>query len=252
MKWHWLFAGMVTTSLQAQLAPNLTYDGRTTLARVRYAPVSSPGACQGSDSPAGVGWGHDYPMSVQGLMTAMTALTSVQAVVDSNLVLNVDEPEFMKHPIAMVTEPGCWEPTSREVEALRTYLEKGGFLVVDDFTFFDCSTEHVELAVARFELWIKKVLPNGRIVFLSGTDPILDGFFKIDPGSIYAFCDSPAQIVGIYDRNDPLRRLLVVGNYRATIGHMWRFVGAGLGSGIDEGGQAYRLGMNYLLYGLSH
>ena len=104
----------------------------------------------------------------------------------------------------------------------------------------------------RFERWIKKVLPEGRIVRLKADDPVLDGLFKVDPFNIPGYSAEPAQIVGIYEKNDPQRRLLLVANYWATLGHMWRYVGSDLGSGIEQGGVVYRLGLNYLLYGLSH
>lgn len=166
---------------QAQLAPNLTYDGRPTLARIQYTPVSDPAACQGTDSPAGPGWGHDYPMSVQGLLAAVKELTSTERTSDSNLVLSADDPELMKHPTAMLAEPGCWNPTESETKALRTYLLKGGFLIADDFTFFDCTPEHCELAIQRFEEWMKRVLPGAHVVPLVASDPVFDGFFKVDP-----------------------------------------------------------------------
>jgi hypothetical protein len=259
MRWQYLLLGLAmagaSTTAQvahAQLAPNLTYDGRPTLARLKYTPVSNPEACQGADSEAGAGWGHDYPKSVYGMMTGLTELTSVQAVTDSNLVLTIEDPELMKHPILMLTEPGCWDPTEKEAKALRDYLLKGGFLLADDFTFFDCSPEHCELAIERFERWMEKVMPNARIVPIPATDPIFDGFFKIDPTNVPGFSSSPAQIVGIYQDNDPKKRLLVVGNYWTALGHKWRYVNTGLGSGLEGGGVAYKLGLNYMIYALSH
>ncbi len=254
MRWQVLLLGLVAsaTTVQAQLAPNLTYDGRPTIARLKYTPVSNPEACQGTDSPAGPGWGHDYPMSVQGLLTAVKELTNTEVANDSNLVLTIDDPEIMKHPISMLTEPGCWNPNETETKALRSYLLKGGFLIADDFTFFDCTPEHCELAIQRFEEWMKRVLPEGRVVTLSATDPIFDGFFKIDPLNIPGFSAAPTQIVGIYEDNDPSKRLLVVGTYWNALGHFWRYVSNDIGSGIEQGGASYRLGLNYFIYALSH
>ena len=62
----------------------------------------------------------------------------------------------------------------------------------------------------------------------------------------------PGQVVGLYEENDSSKRLLVVANYRTTLGQYWRYVGHGFGSGIERGGAAYKLGLNYLIYGLSH
>src|SRR5262245_32581810 len=109
MRWFPVMVALVCAlapiaTAHAQLAPNLTYDGRVTLARLRYPPVAEPAACQSSDSPAGAGWGHDYPMSVQGLLAGATAVTNIQASgLDSNLVLTAEDPELLKHPIVMLT-----------------------------------------------------------------------------------------------------------------------------------------------------
>ena len=258
--WRSLLLGLVpaTVSLtaapaaQAQLAPNLHYDGRVTLARLKYTPVAEPGGCQAADSPAGQGWGHDYPMSVQGLLKAATELLSVEAVVDSNLVLTADDPELLKYPLLMVTEPGCWNPTDKEAKALREYLLKGGFLFADDPTFGDCTPEHCALAIERFEQWMKKVLPDGRVIHLPASDPVFDGFFKLDPTDLPGYSAEPAQIAGIYQDNDPTKRLLVVANYWATLGQTWRYVSTDLGSGIEQGGAEYRMGLNTLIYSLTH
>jgi hypothetical protein len=239
-------------SAHAQVSPNVPYDGRVTLARLKYTPVGQPSACQGSDSPAGPGWGHDFPMSVQGLMTAAGELTNALVLRDGNVVLTVEDPEFMKHPVAMLTEPGCWNPTEKEVKALHDYLLKGGFLIVDDLTFFTCSDEHTELAIQRFETWIQRVLPGARPMQVGATDPIFDGFFQVKPEGVQQLCREPTQIMGIYKNNDPTKRLLVVSTYYNSLGEAWRYVDKGIGSGLEGGGGAYKLGLNYLIYGLAH
>ena len=144
--------------------------------------------------------------------------------------------------------------TEEEIERLRLYLLKGGFLIADDFTFFDGEREHCDLAIQRFETWIKRVLPKAQIIRISEADPIFNGFFKVDPTSMQPFCEGggSADLVGIYEDNDPTKRLMVVGTYRASLGEAWRYNGEGLGSGIEAGGAAYRIGMNYFIYGLSH
>ena len=63
MRWQYVLVGLVASAtgmamartLDAQLAPNMSYDGRTTLAHLKYNPVSNPEACQGADSPAAAG-----------------------------------------------------------------------------------------------------------------------------------------------------------------------------------------------------
>lgn len=252
------FLGMATPG-RAQLPPNIPYDGRPVLARVRFTPVGDPGGCLDPDGLGDGGWSHDYPMSVQGMMKAATEVTSLEAPVDSfTTIMSVTDPSFMKYPMAMVTEPGCWNPTDAEAKALRTYMEKGGFLFLDDLTFSDGTPMHLELAIARVEAWMKRVLPEGKLVPVPGTDPLFNGFFQIKPEDVPGFGASDGgggAIYGIYRDNDPNKDLMTIVTYRGILGHHWRWVG-GTGSGLGEGdtpsGKAYRLGLNVLVYGLSH
>jgi hypothetical protein len=243
----------------AQLPPNIPYDGRAVLARIRFASLPDPSGCTNPDGLGDGGWSHDYPMSVQGMMKAATEVTSLEAPVDSfYTVMSVTDPNFMRYPVAMVTEPGCWNPTDAEAKALRTYLEKGGFLLLDDLTFGDGTPMHLELSIARVEAWMKRVLPEAKIVPVPATDPIFDGFFHINPEDVPGFGASDGgggAIYGIYRNNDPSKDLMAIVTYRGILGHHWRWVG-GTGSGLGEGdspsGKAYRLGLNTLVYALSH
>jgi hypothetical protein len=252
--------GMFGTAIPAfgQLPPNLPYDGRPVLARIRYPWVSDPSACLDPDGLGDGGWSHDYPMSVQGMMKGVTEVTSLEAPVDSFVTLSVTDPTFMKYPVAMVTEPGCWNPTDTEVKVMRTYMEKGGFLLLDDLMFSDGTSVHQEVAIARTEAWMKRVLPKGNLVPVPASDPIFNGFFEITPEDVPgggATADGGAAIYGIYRDNDPTKALMAVVTYRGVLGHYWRWqggVGSGLGEGDTPSGKAYRLGLNILVYSLSH
>lgn len=254
-----LLGVVLAVPAEAQLPPNLPYDGRPVLARIRFPVTPDPSACLDPDGLGDGAWSHDYPMSVQGMMKAATEVTSLEAPVDSFVtIMSVTDPAFMKYPIAMATETGCWNPTEAEVKALRTYMEKGGFLLLDDLVFSDGTPMHLELAISRVEQWMKRVLPEGKLVPVPATDPLFDGFFHINPEDVPGYGatgSGGASIWGIYENNDPTKRLMAIATYRGLLGHHWRWVG-GTGSGLGEGdspsGKAYRLGLNILVYGLSH
>jgi hypothetical protein len=189
-------------------------------------------------------------------------VTSLEAPVDSFVtIMSVTDPMFMKYPMAMITEPGCWNPTETEVQVLRAYVQKGGFLFLDDLTFSDGTPKHLEVAIARVEAWMKRVLPEGKLVPIATSDPIFNGFFEIDakdgvsvPG-YGASANGGAELYGIYRDNDPTKPLMAIVTYRGILGHHWRWVdgaGSGLGEGDSPSGKAYRLGLNILVYSLSH
>src|SRR5262249_27121371 len=107
--------------------PNIPYDVRFTFVRVRYEPA--PGGCWPGRRPS---WIHGYPLAEQNLMKIMNEVSLLGAHDDINTV-TLDDPELFKYPIAYIIEVGWWTVTDREVEGLRAYLQKGGFLFVDDF-----------------------------------------------------------------------------------------------------------------------
>jgi hypothetical protein len=47
--------------------------------------------------------------------------------------LAFDDPALFRYPIAYVIEPDWWSMTESEAVAMRTYMQKGGFIIVDDF-----------------------------------------------------------------------------------------------------------------------
>ena len=215
------------------ILPNVPYDGRFTFARIRYLGYSS--------------WDADYPLMERNLTTMLEALTSMWPHRNGSNVHTFDDPELLKYPVAYLTEPGYWFPTDAEVEGLRRYLAKGAFLIVDDFHFAN------EWIV--FETALRRVLPHARIEELQVTHPIFNTFFKIEslrvpyPGRL-GEQGLMGEFYGIYQDNDPSKRLSVVINYNMDIGDYmeWSETGTYAFAPTNE---AYKFGINYVLYGLT-
>ena len=138
--------------------PNLRYDGRFTLVRLRYLETR------------GSGWSADYPTMEQNLSTMLDALTAIRPHTDGSNVHTLDDPELLKFPIAYLSEPGYWYPSEEEVLGLRTYIQKGGFLIVDDFDGAEWPP---------FERAIMRVLPTATIERLDISHPVFNSFFQI-------------------------------------------------------------------------
>ena len=56
---------------------------------------------------------------------------------------------------------------------------------------------------------------------------------------------------GVYEDNDPSKRLMMMINYNTDISQYWEWSGRGLRP-FDETNEAYKLGVNYIIYGLTH
>src|ERR1051325_6611845 len=78
-------------------------------------------------------WAHGEPYGEENLMKIMDAISFLRPHIDEEVVAGVDDPEFVKFPVTYMTEPGFWTMTDQEAASFRAYLQKGGFLIVDDF-----------------------------------------------------------------------------------------------------------------------
>jgi hypothetical protein len=133
--------------------------------------------------------------------------------------------------------------TDREAERFREYLLKGGFAIFDDFE--DEQWNH-------FEAQMRRVIPGGTFVKLDESHPIFDTFFRMKtiyfPHPMYQI--TPTYF-GIHEDNDPAKRLMVIANYNNDVAEYWEWSGSGL-FGFDTSNEAYKLGVNYMVYGLTH
>jgi hypothetical protein len=215
-----------------RLEPNAEYDGQFTFVRLRYTGYSPR-------------WSADYPAMERNFMTILNDLTTVHPHVSESNILTLDDPLLARYAVAYLCEPGFWLPTDEEAAGLRTWIGKGGFLIIDDF---------YNRQWDNFERAMKKVLPNGRIVPLDVSHPVFNSFFKIESltGMTHPDDDSAkAQYLGIYEDNDPTKRLLVVINYNNDIGDYMEWSGQGVYA-INFSNDAYKLATNYIVYGLTH
>lgn len=56
---------------------------------------------------------------------------------------------------------------------------------------------------------------------------------------------------GIFEDNDPAKRLMVIANYNGDMGEFWEWSDSGFVP-IDLSNEAYKLGVNYVIYTLTH
>jgi len=216
---------------------NPSYDGQFTFTRLRY-----PG--YGGMTNEGPGWMHDYPTAERHLSKILSEISFLRPRLDSSNVFDFGDKQLMKYPIVYFSEPGYWEPTDEEVANVREYLLKGGFMIIDDFRQF-----HWFNLQTQFE----RVLPRARWIPVEPGSAVWDAFFRIDgedlaqPG-IYG---PPVQYLGIFEDNDPNKRLMVIANYNNDVGDAWQWSDQGLLS-IDLTNEAYKLGVNYVMYALTH
>ncbi len=220
---------------------NVAYDGRFTFVRLRFEPLSRWGGRGGRGR--NLQWDHDYPRAEQHLMKILSELTAIKPYLDGGNIMAMDDPDLFKYPVAYVSEPGFWTLTEAETMTLRNYLQKGGFLIFDDFAGSQWY---------NFEEKMRMVLPQGVLVELDPSSPIFNSFFEIKSLDHYhPYQGLQSVYYGIFEDNDPAKRLMVIVNYNNDIGDYWEYSDTGFVP-IALTNEAYKLGVNYIVYAMTH
>jgi hypothetical protein len=136
-----------------------------TFARLRYdKDPSRPGRRGGG------GYTTDFPDSDLNLSFRLQQITSLKVDPDGRLI-RLNDPELYQYPFLFVSAPGALHLTDPEADALRNYLQNGGFVLMDDF-WGEEEWENCESVMAR-------VLPGRRFVELPLDHPLYRGVFQI-------------------------------------------------------------------------
>ena len=229
-----------------------------TFARLMYPPgpndgYSSTGRFTGDFRQGLSLWTQDYPRADRHFSLAVRRLTRIQARSVEQPVLLEDGDDAFNWPWLYAVQVGEWGLTAEEAKIMREYLLRGGFFMADDF--------HGNFEWSMFEQRIKMVFPDRPIVDIPDNDPIFHTVYDIDdkfqlPGQAHLRVGAKnpldggvgAHWRGIYDDKG---RVMVAISYNSDIGDAWEFAD-------DQwypekfSGLAIRLGVNYIVYAMTH
>lgn len=219
-----------------EFAPNMPYDGRYTFVRIRYA-------LQGGGFRQDIKWGHDYPRGERHFTRILNELSTVRARTANSNILALDDPELGKYPVAYLCEAGYWHPSEAETVGLRNYLAKGGFIIFDDFAHDDWR---------NFAEQMKRVLPTLTPIALTTKDIVFDTFYRIETLEYYHpyYRGEKSEFWGYFEDNDRNKRLIAVANFNNDLSEYWEVSDEGLFP-IDLSNEAYKIGVNYIIYALT-
>ncbi len=215
---------------------NLSYDGRFIFARIRYG--SGGGRFRGG----GAAWAHDYPQADQHLPRIVSEISTLDPRHNGSNVFDLDDPELLRFPVAYLSEPGFWSATDSEIQGLRQYLLKGGFLIVDDF---EAEQWH------NFAAQMRRALPEYEPIEIDGTHSIFDSFFHVpNPYVAHPLVRVTPEFYGYFEDNDSKKRMMAIVNFNSDLAEYWEWSATGQFS-VDLTNEAYKLGVNYIIYGLT-
>ncbi|MDA2929954.1 DUF4159 domain-containing protein [Acidobacteria bacterium AH-259-O06] len=188
------------------------------------------------------GWAHDYPRAERNFLTILSDVTGIQTSPESYVIVQLDDPEIMKYPILYFSEPGSWNITSEEAENFREYVRRGGFAIFDDFdgrrdwlNFYSC---------------IKRVFPERDLELLTLENPIFHCFYDIETLDMIPpmrYREDPL-FYGMWDEGG---RIQIVVNFNNDLGDFWEWSDESIFP-IHLSNEAYKFGVNYIIYAMSH
>lgn len=196
-------------------------------------------------------WNTDYPKADRQFLQGVLRWTSIQARRQEQVLRPLD-PQLFGFPFLYAVEVGYLRFSDEEAARMREYLLRGGFLTVDDF--------HGTREWESFAREIRKVFPDRPIQEVDLSDPIFHCFFDIEekiqvPGLQFLYSGRKYEQDGdtphyraIYDDNN---RILVMINFNVDLGDAWEWADFPQYPEVYTS-YAYRLGVNYIVYSMTH
>ncbi|MGI9262079.1 MAG: DUF4159 domain-containing protein [Woeseiaceae bacterium] len=199
-------------------------------------------------------WAIDYPEAEYHLTNGLRRLTTA-SVADDSIHLRLTDPEIFDYPWLFIQQVGHWRLSRQEISALREFVKRGGFVVLDDFH------GNYEWQVVRDTL--THAFPEWPIVPLPGDHELMQIFYGLDQetqipgkrhlyrgasGQFEAQLRGPARWYGI---SDDAGRLVVAINFNMDMGDAWEHADDPYYP-LPMTSLAYRFAVNYVIYAMTH
>lgn len=228
--------------------------------RVEYTDLPQFHRRWGYSSRDGMGsgwWLVDWPAADNHFTTGIERLTRVDTGDPRHLRLTDDK--LFDYPWIYATQAGWWNLSDAETARLREYLLRGGYLVVDDFW----GPEQWEI----FRRTMNRVLPNKPITDLDQSDSVMHLVYDIEPKDL-TFIPGSRHLRRGYDGSvtvvqppgsqpawramyDDSHRMVVAINFNTDVGDAWEFADIPYYP-ENMTRLAYRYGINYVVYAMTH
>jgi len=238
----------------ARYPPPHFEDGAFSVCKLQYTSVRT--------EMMGVGWATDYPYAGINLMTRLSELTKTPISRDATgypnyWVVRLTDDALFRCPFLIGSDVGTIGLSPEEAARLRAYLLKGGFLWVDDFWGSE--------AWAQWSAEIHKALPEYVIEDIPADHPIRHSMFNIQQvpqvtniqfwrrsGGETRERGSDSPHANFRMIADDKGRIMVVMTHNTDLGDSWEREGEDHEYFLQFSPDGYAVGMNVLIYAMSH
>jgi hypothetical protein len=192
------------------------------------------------------GWNHDYPTAEEHILQIIKQVTAVNADELSYKIVDISTPEIFKYPFAYVSHPGEMDPSDEEIENIREYIERGGFLMLDDFGGQGQGAWEMDgwLSV------LNRAFPGRQMYKLKDDHELLRLFYDIDNLQMEHPMPPRSKAV-FYGFDDAKGRMAMVICYSNDVGDYWEFLDRPQYQ-LKPSAEAVKLGVNFAIYAMTH
>ena len=232
--------------------PRIEAPGEFQFARLAYnANPYGQGGGYGRGRGRRQMWQTDWPDAEHHFSKGVARLTSIDAAAEGQILTAMDD-DIFDYPWIYAVEVGHWVLNDIEAGNLRDYLLRGGFLMVDDF--------HGPFEWAGFVASMEKVFPDRPIVDIESGNSAFHVVYDLNqriqiPSRMFIYSGVTWEKGGVNPHwrgiFDDEGRMMVAINHNMDIGDAWEHADW---PDYPENmtALAYRFGVNYLVYAMTH
>ncbi|HXX45142.1 MAG TPA: DUF4159 domain-containing protein [Candidatus Acidoferrales bacterium] len=197
-------------------------------------------------------WAADWPKADRQFIRGVRRLTRIEAR-STETIVDLDSDDLYNWPWIYVEDAGGWRISEKQAARLREYLLRGGFLMADD--------SHGDYEWEVLVGGLRQVFPDRRIEDLPNNDEIFKVAYDLNdrvqiPGTCYIWGyrwevtpdSATPEWRGIRDDKG---RLMVAICHNSDVGDAWEWADSP-DYPEHEASVAYRIGVNYIIYGMTH
>lgn len=189
-----------------------------------------------------MGWSHNYPSSDENLNQFIKDSTGIDVEIASFRIVELGSPEVFDYPFAYVSEPGEMELTDQEVINLREFVERGGFVLMDDFDgTVQIETMRAQVARAFPERPFVQILDDHRVLHTHFDLADLNRMSPYVPGG---------RIVYYGIMNDH-GELAIAAGHNNDLANFWDWYDEPQ-MPLEPAADAFRLGVNFAIWAFTH
>ena len=189
-----------------------------------------------------LGWSHNYPYSDEHLNQYIKDATGIDIDTFSYRIIDLGSDDVFDYPFAYVSEPGEMQLTDQELVNLREFIDRGGFILMDDFDGLE--------QITNMKQNVRHAIPEQDFTPIPLTHPVFRAHYDLDDLNGMSPYVPGGEIVyyGIYAGNG---NLSIAAGHNNDLANFWDWYDQPR-MPLKPATDAFRLGVNMIVYAMTH